>query len=601
TEEGWLGPAPRLNNQHSLELGDVGDFARDQPFTVSVWVKITDTGPHGAIVARMDTERAFRGWDIWYAGGNVAMHLIDAYPDNALKVITQGSPLRSNAWQHVLITWDGSGDKKGIKIYVDGQVASTRVETDTLADDAVINIDTSFRVGRRTDANPLGEASVQDVRLYERALSAVEADQVYQLAPQESKARFPLAEMSESQRDRHYEYYLTHHDADFGDLLRQQRTAQAEFDKIVDASPVTLVQVERADQAPKAAILMRGAYDQPGEEVEAAPPAILPPLPQGAPANRLGLAQWVVAADNPLTARVTVNRFWQELFGTGLVATAEDFGVMGTAPTHPELLDWLAVEFQQSGWDVKRLFKMMFMSATYRQAAAADAEKREQDRDNLLFSRGPRFRMDAEMVRDYALQVSGLLSGKMYGPGVRPYQPDNIWNIVGLPGGDTREYQQGSGEQLYRRSIYTFWKRMAPHPSLESFNAPSREVCTVRRERTNTPLQALVTLNDPQFVEAARKAAEHVLLEADDLTDVPAIAATLGARILCRPLSATEVSLVCQTQAKLRAHYDDDEAAAAELLQVGDAVASPDLASVDLATWTMVGNQLLNLDETLTK
>jgi Protein of unknown function (DUF1553) len=301
---------------------------------------------------------------------------------------------------------------------------------------------------------------------------------------------------------------------------------------------------------------------------------------------------------NPLTARVTVNRFWQELFGQGIVVTPEDFGIMGAPPSHPELLDWLATDFVENGWDVKRFFKQVLMSATYRQAAVTTEEKLSKDRDNRLLSRGPRFRMDAEMVRDYALTVSGLRSKKMFGPGVRPYQPTDLWNIVGLPGGDTRDYRQDNGENLYRRSLYTFWKRMAPPPGLEAFGAPNREVCTVRRERTNTPLQALVTLNDPQYVEAARKLAEQSLNAGGDDR---AIANSVAQRVLSRPLSDRELEVVLATQREYATYYAAHTDDAAAVIRVGEAPPDERLDPQKLAAWTIVCNQIMNLDEALNK
>ncbi len=258
-------------------------------------------------------------------------------------------------------------------------------------------------------------------------------------------------------------------------------------------------------------VLYRGEYDKQRDAVTPDTPDMLPAMDGSLPRNRLGFAQWLLSPQHPLTARVTVNRFWQQLFGRGLVGTSGDFGVAGELPSHPQLLDWLAVEFRESGWDVKRLFKLMVMSATYRQAAISTPEKLQMDPENRLLSRGPRFRMDAEMVRDYALSASGLLSTQIGGPSVKPYQPPGVWEAVAMIGSNTRDYRRDEGENLYRRSLYTFWKRSAPPASMEMFNAPSRETCTVRRERTNTPLQALVTLNDPQFVEAARVLAEQAL------------------------------------------------------------------------------------------
>jgi hypothetical protein len=342
---------------------------------------------------------------------------------------------------------------------------------------------------------------------------------------------------------------------------------------------------------------MRGQYDKLGEVVEANAPGFLPPLPAGAPRNRLGLAQWLIAAENPLTARVTVNRFWQEIFGTGIVKTSEDFGIMGTTPSNQALLDWLAVEFREKGWDVKKFFKLLVTSAAYRQATTTTPEKIEKDRDNKLLSRGPRFRMDAEMLRDYALAASATLSSKMGGPGTRPYQPNNIWDQVGI--GNTRDYLQDKGENLYRRTLYNFWKRMAPPPNLDIFNAPNREVTCVRRERTNTPLQALVTMNDPGFVEAARSLAQHAMQQAggESLKIVDAIAQA----VLCRPLRANEVPIIQASFTDLQAHYKSHTSDAAALLLVGESKADAKLDAAALAAWTMVCNEMLNLDEVLNK
>jgi hypothetical protein len=286
---------------------------------------------------------------------------------------------------------------------------------------------------------------------------------------------------------------------------------------------------------------------------------------------------------------------WQELFGTGLVKTSEDFGIMGSLPSHPELLDWLAIDFRSHGWDVKRFYKQLLMSATYRQAALTTKQKVEKDRDNALLSRGPRFRMDAEMLRDQALAVSGTLSPRMGGPGTKPYQPENIWEVVGV---GIQVYKADQGENLYRRSLYNYWRRMAPPASLDLFNAPSREVTCVRRDRTNTPLQALVMLNDPQYVEAARILAQHTLQAGgDDLVRLDAAAR----RVLCRPLKPAETGILTDSLTKLRAHYVAQQADAAALLGIGDAKADEKLPKTELAAWTMVCSQLLNLDEILNK
>jgi len=359
----------------------------------------------------------------------------------------------------------------------------------------------------------------------------------------------------------------------------------------------TLVVVEKAGEA-FAHVLGHGRYDEPGERVSANVPASLPPLGAGEPPNRLGLARWLTGPDHPLTARVVVNRFWSELFGAGLVRTANDFGRIGDAPSHPELLDWLAVELLESGGDVKHLFRLMVTSAAYRQSAQVSPEALILDADNRLLSRGPRFRMDGEMVRDLALAASGLLVRTVGGPSVKPYQPPGVWEAVSLPGSNTELYQQDTGDALYRRSLYTFWKRQAPPPSLELFNAPSRDQSVVQRERTNTPLQALVTLNDVQFVEAARVLAAHAL-EAEATT--PARLDYMALRVLSRPETPAEEDILSALVQAQLALYENDVEAADALIHVGDSEPPASLDPAELAAWTLVANTLLNLDEALTK
>jgi hypothetical protein len=346
-------------------------------------------------------------------------------------------------------------------------------------------------------------------------------------------------------------------------------------------------------------VLFRGDYDKRRDSVKPQTPSSLPPMPPGLPRDRLGFAQWLLQPEHPLTARVTVNRFWQEVFGTGIVRTSGDFGVAGELPSHPELLDWLAVEFRESGWDVKRFFKMVVMSNTYRQAALMTAKKLEKDPQNRLLSRGPRFRMEGEMIRDYALAASGLLVRQVGGPSVKPYQPDGVWEAVAMIGSNTRDYRRDKGTSLYRRSLYTFWKRAAPPASMEIFNAPNRETCTVRRERTDTPMQALVTLNDPQFVEAARHLAQATLKEGGESLDTRLD--FLAKRLLARSLRSEETKIIQESLAELLTYYKAHPEDAKKLLSVGESKADSTLDATTLASWTMLANELMNLDEVLNK
>ena len=346
-------------------------------------------------------------------------------------------------------------------------------------------------------------------------------------------------------------------------------------------------------------MLIRGAYNKYGEKLRPGVPASLPPLPKNAPPNRLALAKWLVSGEHPLTARVTVNRFWQHYFGTGIVKTAEDFGSQGEWPSHPKLLDWLAVEFVESGWDVKHIQKLIVMSGAYRQSSRVTPEKYRKDPQNRLISRGPRYRMDAEMIRDNALAVSGLLARRIGGPSVKPYQPAGLWKAVGYTDSNTANFKQDHGEALYRRSMYTFWKRTSPPPSMVTFDAPSREACTVRRARTDTPLQALVLMNDVQFVEAARNLAQRMMNEAGPKPqDRITFAFRLATARRPRPDESAVFLKLFKQQLKI---YQHNSKAAAKLVSIGESKRNKKLNVNELAAWTMIANLILNLDETVTK
>ncbi len=362
--------------------------------------------------------------------------------------------------------------------------------------------------------------------------------------------------------------------------------------------PTTLVMAELADPRP-AHLLKRGQYDQPGDEIHPGVPAILPPLAPDARADRLGLAQWLVDPENPLTARVEINRLWQIVFGTGIVRTSGDFGTRGEWPSHPELLDWLATELVESGWDVRHLLRLMVTSATFRQESRVTQELLAFDRENLLLARGPRMRLDAEEIRDNALALGGLLVRTVGGPSVKPYQPGGLWRAVAYPTSNTADFVQDQGEALWRRSLYTFWKRTSPPPTMQLFDAPTRETCTVTRARTNTPLQALVTLNDVQFVEAARALAERILREAGPSVDerVRFGFRCATARFPLEPELAVLRSLVDTELASFATRPD----AARALIEVGDSTPDATLDAIELAAWTTLGSVLLNLDETLTR
>jgi hypothetical protein len=579
----------------ALEVADAGDFDTSQGFTAAAWIKLSKRNQIGAIVARMDNTNHYRGWDLWTEADKVGMHIVNKWSDDALKV-TSKMQLQPNQWYHVAAAYDGSAKAAGVKVYINGQLQPVDVFTDQLK--STIRTNVPLKVGQRHTSERLTAAVLQDVRVYGRALGGPEVEQlakstrVAALLAKDAKKRSP------QERDELFDWWLVSLDQPSKELNQKLSQFQQEENALKSRGTIAHVMQEQAKE-PLAYVLFRGEYDKRRDPVKAATPKVMPAMSAELPKNRLGFAQWLLRPDHPLTARVTVNRFWQEVFGTGIVRTAGDLGVSGELPTHPDLLDWLAVDFRESGWDVKKLFKLIVTSATYRQSVLVTKEKLEKDPQNTFFSRGPRYRLDAEMIRDHALASSGLLARKVGGPSVKPYQPPGVWEAVAMNVSNTREYKQDGGESLYRRSMYWFWKRAAPPASMDILNAPSREFCTVRRERTNTPLQALVTLNDPQFVEAARHLAQRALKEGGAKNE--ARFDYLGLHLVARPFRAEEKAVLTRGLDKLLGHYQANPKEAQKLINVGESRPDATLDGPTLAAWTMLANQVMNLDEVLNK
>jgi hypothetical protein len=593
---------PGVSSEYALqvqgqaaELPDAGDFEKEQAFTCTAWVKLPANDTFGAICARMDNAHDYRGWDFWNQRRQIGTHIVNTWPGDALKVVGKAQ-VTANEWTHVAVTYDGSGKAAGVKVYYNGKPQETLVEADALK--STIRTEVPFKIGQRNTSEPLNAASLQDLRIYTRVLSPAEVESLARVTRFAAILEKPADQRTDAEKNDVYPWWLGTFDAPYQSLTADLGKLEQEHAALKARGTIAHVMNEK-DEAAMAYILFRGEYDKRRDPVQASTPDVLPAMPEGVAPDRLGLARWLLSPEHPLTARVSVNRFWQQVFGTGLVRTAGDFGVMGELPSHPELLDWLAVEFRESGWDVKQFFKLLVMSSAYRQAAVATPEKTEKDRDNRLLSRGPRFRMDAEMIRDYALAASGLLVRKLGGPSVKPYQPPGVWEAVAMIGSNTRDYVQDTGENLYRRSLYTFWKRSAPPASMDILNAPAREVCTVRRERTNTPLQALVTLNDVQFVEAARHLAEGALKEGGATDD--ARSDFVARQLLARPFRPEELSIVRASLAELSSYYQSHIDDAKQLIEVGESKPDESLDPATLAAWTMLVNQLMNLDEVLNK
>lgn len=589
---GRVGRAAIFDGRGHLEAGDIAKFGFFDKFSISVWVR-TAADDAGTLLSRMtDTDRA-DGYALAVRGGKLHVLLVKRWLDDSIRVETVES-LRPGRWHHVLVSYDGSRVAAGVKVFLDGRPAKLKINLDDLNQNFVT--DEPLRIGGGGGQTARFRGALDEIRIYDHVLPDADAAMLANTDGIHEIVAIHPDKRDAAQRHKLRSYYVElQASADIRAAHRAVQTAAKELEAFDATIPTTMVMQEIP--TPRAThVLLRGEYDRKGERVDPGLPAALPPLPKGAPNNRLGFARWLVARDNPLTARVTVNRHWQMLFGAGIVRTVEDFGAQGDWPSHPELLDWLAVEFMESGWDVKRLLRTIVTSATYRQSSRLTPELLRRDPENRLLARGPRYRLAGGMIRDQALLVSGLLVERLGGPSVRPYQPPGL--IKELHGGPD-DYVQDHGSDLYRRSLYTFWKRTVAPPMLMTFDAANRETCVVREARTNTPLQALNLLNDVTFIEAARVMAQRVLREAGPSPEAR-LERAFRLAALRRP-STRELAVLRAGLERHRATFAHDRAAAAKLVQAGEAPRPHDVDIDELAAYTAVCNLILNLDEVITK
>jgi hypothetical protein len=637
-DDGAVGKAAGFSGETKVEFSTAGDFERNRPFALAFWVR--PDGTKGLELAqKRDALPNWSGYeistdDVTFDGPqrprfNVFVRLASRWPDNAIEVKTKDR-IRFDREHHLVLNYDGSGKAAGLSLFVDGKPVATEAVKDHLS--GSLHTDVPLSVGDKTLGRPF-KGDLDDLRIYNRTLRTEEAEflavevperaliaelagkpveEIGVLQPEKPPAEqdIGMEDKAQSKEDqeadrlkslqaRLSEFYLKY-EAPESDRKQyaQLQDLRDQLSKLNKAIPSTMVMAEM--QKPRDTfILGRGQYDNPGEKVTPGVPAFLPPLSASAPLNRLTLARWIVDPANPLTARVAVNHFWQEDFGVGLVKTSEDFGAQGEPPSNPELLDWLATEFVRTGWDVKAMERLIVTSATYRQSSKVTPELEERDPENRLLARGPRFRLPAEAVRDNALAVSGLLSPKIGGPSAYPYQPKGVWEDMAFGEGFTAQtYHQGIGPDLYRRSLYTIWKRTAPPPELTTFDAPDREKCTARRLPTNTPLQALELMNDPTYVEASRALAERAILEAgrDPARRIDFMFRLATARDPRPP----EREILAGLARDETAEYRQDHVAAQKLLSVGASERNPKINPSELAAWTTVASTILNLDETIT-
>lgn len=592
--EGRVGRAVELDGERHIDVGDQGAFGYLDSFTLSAWIK--PTADSGAIIARTNPEKdgqdlGWGGYGLYLVKGKLQFNLIQRWLDDGLRVETSEA-LPLNEWRHVAVTYDGSRLASGIEFFVDGKKAEKTVILDLMNQQTGVR--QPLKIGMGGGLAKGFQGSIDGVRIFTAALDEPMMAVVAQVDSLNDLARLEADPTPASVQDKLRLAYLTEHGPAkhreaWAEVVRLRREREA-----LQKSLPTVMVMQELPEPRETHLLERGAYDAPGEKVERVVPAAVGSLPQTARRDRLGLARWLVSRDNPMTSRVTVNRIWAQLFGRGLVKTVEDFGSQGDWPSHPELLDWLAVEFMDSGWDVKQIVKTMVMSRTYQQASKASPELLERDPDNSLLARGPRMRLPAEMVRDQALYAAGLLVEKQGGPSVKPYQPAGLWEEI-----SGQRYKADTGEGLYRRSLYTFWKRTAPPPFMMNFDSAGREACVVKETRTNTPLQALNLMNDVTYVEAARMLAERMMREGGE--DVDGRIERGYRLLLSRTPRPEELRAVRATYDHYLGRYKADQEAALALLSEGEHARDESLDVAQHAATTTVASLLLNLDETVTK
>jgi Protein of unknown function (DUF1553)/Protein of unknown function (DUF1549)/Planctomycete cytochrome C/Concanavalin A-like lectin/glucanases superfamily len=636
-EDGPAGKAAEFRGESEASLDQAGDFDLNQSFAIAAWVNLYEES--GRVFQKRDASEHWTGYelgleDVAFTGRHernlrVVVRLAAPWPDTAIEVRTKNR-VPMDVSHHLLVNYDGSGKAAGLKIFVDGTPWETETARDALhgsfrtsapLEIGNKNIGGAFK-GRLGDlriySRTLSDAEVEDLavhlpsRILLTKLAGTPAVEIEALQPEKPPEEADIGELEKAEskeqkqarlekRDqaRLSEYFLKH---DAPEKYRQAYSQLVELrkerDKLEKSITTTMVMAE-ISKPRDTFVLGRGQYDNKGEKVTPGVPAFLPPMPEDLPRNRLGLAKWILDPSNPLTARVVVNQYWQQYFGTGIVKTAEDFGSQGEPPSHPQLLDWLATEFVRTHWDIKGMQRLIATSATYRQSSRASRELIERDPENRLLARGPRFRLPAEIVRDNALAISGLLNDKIGGPSVYPYQPAGLWEEMAFGQGFSGQtYTPSSGPDLYRRGLYTAWKRTVPPPSLTIFDAPDREKCTARRGVTNTPLQALTLLNDPTYVEAARALAQRVLRtggRSDRERMDFAFKLATG-----RTPDPQERDVLLGSLLEFRSTYRQDQAQVTKLLSVGESEPDSTLDPREVAAWTTLASMILNLDETIT-
>ncbi|MDN5214495.1 DUF1553 domain-containing protein [Fulvivirgaceae bacterium BMA12] len=565
------------------------DFERSDAFSFSFWINSHHANDYMPLLFHLaGKNEGYRGYEIAVINGYPTLRLINKLPANLIAVRTENQLIKDK-WKHFTFVYDGSGSANGVEIFVNGKRDKSHVVFDQLTQ--TISINRNFvAIGGRQDyqVDVKGYGLIDDLKIYKRMLSEVEAQAIY------NGSSIDPAKISTKSLKNHY---LLNTNKEYKKIQQKLKLLREKKNQILDTVPTVMVMHDLPEARP-AFLLERGAYDAPQQQVQPGTPKTIFPFPEDFPVDRLGLAKWLVDKRNPLTGRVIVNRYWQIYFGRGIVKTTEDFGNQGALPSHPDLLDYLTTTFVESGWNTKTLQKLIVMSATYRQSSRSSEEQRKADPENGLLARGPSHRLQAELIRDCALAASGLLVNKIGGPSSKPYQPKGLWQEKSSFSKILKSYKEDEGDQLYRRGLYTFWRRTSPPPSMITFDAPTRDYCIVRRQKTNTPLQALVLLNDPQFFEAARVLAERVTSQGAGVNNQVILAHRLLTGLTPKP---EVLKLLNEHYHEQKKQFEQNPELADQLLTVGRFPVNNKLSPVEVAAMSVVCNTIMSFDETIVK
>ena len=587
--EGKVGKGLRLTGDHAVHVAEAGRFPRTQPFTIGLWLKTPRLFPRSVVWRRSRawTDAGSRGYELLLEQGRPSVALVHFHPGNSIRV-RASKPLPINTWKHVVVTYDGSSRAAGLRLWLDGKPLPSEIVYDKLTKPIEGGGEPDLKLGERFRDTGFQKGEVDELQIFTRELTSLEVAHMYDRNTLEKVLTADIQKLSESQRSQLHDYFLSTTHKPYREALQNLKKVRDELRGILNPIQEIMVMGE-AQTRRQSYVLNRGIYDARGEKVAYDTPDALPPFPEDQPRNRLGLARWLTTPGHPLTARVTVNRYWQIFFGNGLVRTPEDFGSQGRPPSHPELLDWLARDFINHGWDLHHLIRRLVLSSTYRQSSIADKKSRETDPENIYLARGTADRLSAEMIRDNALALSNLLVRKTGGPSVKPYEVAVSFKPA----------NPGKGDDLYRRSVYTWWKRTGPAPVMMTLNASKRDVCRVRREVTPSPLQAFVLLNGPQFMEASRVMAANLLRKHNDNPD--ALIAEAYRSFTSRAAKPAESTILRSLYNEQLAHYQAHPDEARGFLGTGASPEPKDLPTPHVAAATILVNAIMNLDEAVSK